>query len=469
VLVPLDEVQALVVARCPALAPVEVVLDEALGCVLVEDLLVEHDVPPFANSAMDGFAVRAVDTADAPVELQVVGVLAAGSVPTGAVAPGEAIQIMTGAPIPPGADGIAIVERCEEVARASEPSGPPGSFGSSRVAAGSPGGVGRLVRVLDAVQPGAHVRPAGSDMPAGTVAIAAGTALGPADVGLAASAGAARLRIVPRPRVGVMSTGDELVEADGGPLGPGQIRDSNRHALLASLRRDGFEPIDLGRVADRESDVASAVERALASCDALITSGGVSKGEFDFVKLVLEAKAAAAGSHGAVGSDAAAGSHLISVAIRPAKPLALAFLPRGRVPAASSVAAESDQASSIHEPLVPVFGLPGNPVSSLVSYQVIALPGLRALAGHQRPVLPAVRATASEALRRKPGDGKLHLTRVRARWADSGRLSVASAGGQMSHQLGAMAAANALALLPDGDGVDAGDNVDVLVFGAIEN
>lgn len=434
-LVPLAEVQSLVLDRCSPLGAIEVGIDDALGCVLVDDLVIDEEIPPFANSAMDGFALRSKDTAGAPVELEVLGTLGAGASTKFQVGAGQAVQIMTGAPIPEGADAVAIVERCEQVA--SPANGP-----------------GRRVRVLDEVGDGAHVRPAGSDMAAGSLAVAGGTVLGPAHLGLIASAGADRVRVVPRPRVGVMSTGDELVEVGAGPLGPGQIRDSNRHALLANLRRDGFEPVDLGRILDDETAVATAIDTALRSCDAVVTSGGVSKGDFDFVKLVLDRKVAAADP------STGAESHLLSVAIRPAKPLALAFLPAAEITAGGDRNGRSQR-------LVPVFGLPGNPVSSLVSYQVIALLGLRALAGRPGRQTP-VRAIAGEDLTRNRGDGKLHLMRVRASWTEDGRITVASSGGQMSHQLGSMAAANALALLADGDGVAAGGAVDVLLVGALE-
>jgi len=412
-LVALEDVQRVVISSCPPLEPVEIELDDALGLVLAEDVHARDDLPPFANTAMDGYAVRAEDTQAAPVELSVIGVLRAGSAPTLTLGPGTAIQIMTGAPMPPGADGIAIVERTQ------------------------PGSSDGKVRILDKVSPGAYVRPAGSDLHRGDLAVAAGTIIGPAHVGLLASVGAAPLRVHPRPKVGVLSTGDELV---GGmvPLELGQIRDSNRQGLLAALRRDGFATCDLGVLRDDEDVISAAIREGIERCDAVLTTGGVSMGEFDFVKLALEALAARNGGT----------THQFKVAIKPAKPLSFATVARGGR-------------------LIPVFGLPGNPVSSMVSYQVVALPGLRKLAGHRSPLPRQIPAVAADDLERRP-DGKLHLFRVVAAMGPDGRIIVRSAGKQGSHQLAALAAANALALVPDGDGITTGGEVQILLTGSLE-
>ena len=369
---------------------------DALGFVLAKDVYAAADLPPFANTAMDGYAVRADDTKGAPVELSVVGVLPAGTAPTQAVEPGTTVQIMTGAPIPPGADGIVIVERTE------------------------PGSSDDRVRVLDAVSPGAYVRSAGSDLRRGDLAVAAGTVIGPAHVGLLASVDATRVSVHSRPKVGVLSTGDELVGGNV-PLELGQIRDSNRQGLLAALRRDGFVGIDLGVRGDNEEAISAAIREGIARCDAVLTSGGVSMGEFDFVKVALETLVAESGGQ----------AHQFKVAIKPAKPLSFAAVTR---PDGRSVL---------------VFGLPGNPVSSMVSYQVVALPALRRLAGHRSPLPHQIPAVAVDDFQRRP-DGKLHLMRVVAAMGADGRIVVRSAGQQGSHQLAALAAANALALIPDG-------------------
>jgi molybdenum cofactor synthesis domain-containing protein len=414
VLVPLEDVQRIVLASCPLLNPVEIDLDGSLGFVLAEDVRAPEDLPPFANTAMDGYALIAADTVGAPVELSVIGVLAAGSAPRQAVEPGTAIQIMTGAPMPPGADGVAIVERTE------------------------PGSSPDRIRILEHVTPGVYVRAAGSDLHRGDLALAAGTVIGPADVGLLASIDAARFAVHPRPRVGVLSTGDELV-GSGTPLELGQIRDSNRLGLLAALQRDGFVGVNLGARRDEEEVISTGLREGVERCDALLTSGGVSMGEFDFVKIALEKLV------GEIGGQI----HHFKVAIKPAKPLSFAVLatPAGRV--------------------IPVFGLPGNPVSSMVSYQVVALPALRKLAGHRSPLPRPIPAVAVEDFERRP-DGKLHLLRVVAAMGPDGRIVVRSAGGQASHQLAAMATANALALVPDGAGVVAGGEVLILLTGSLE-
>jgi len=413
-LVSLEEVQRIVLNSCQPLGPIEIGLADALGFVLAEDVRATDDLPPFANTAMDGYAVRADDTAGAPVELSVLGILRAGSSPTQTVVPGATIQIMTGAPMPPGADGIAIVERTE----------PGSSLGK--------------VRILDQVAPGAYVRPAGSDLHHGDLAVPEGTVIGPAHVGLLASVAAARIRVHARPRVGVVSTGDELV-GDGAPLELGQIRDSNRQGLLAALQRDGFEGVDLGVRRDNEATISAGIRKGIESCDALITSGGVSMGEFDFVKVVLERLVRELGGQ----------VHQFKVAIKPAKPLSFA-----------SVVASGGRS-------VPVFGLPGNPVSSMVSYQVVALPALRILAGHHSPLPHRIPAIAVDDFVRNP-DGKLHLLRVIAAMGPDGRIVVRSAGEQGSHQLAALAAANALALVPDGVGITAGSDVQILLTGSLE-
>ncbi|MBA2626107.1 MAG: molybdopterin molybdotransferase MoeA [Acidimicrobiia bacterium] len=230
-----------------------------------------------------------------------------------------------------------------------------------------------------------------------------------------------------RARVGVLSTGDELVEG-GGPLAPGQVRDSNRPALLALLRSSGCEAVDLGLVGDDEGAIEAALGRGVEDCDAVLTSGGVSMGEVDLVKVVL---------------DRLGDMTWMQVAVRPAKPLAFGVVAG-----------------------TPVFGLPGNPVSSMVSFELFARPGLRQMMGHgaghlDRPRVPAV---AEEDLRRRP-DGKVHLVRVVTAMGADGRYRVRSAGGQGSHQLSAMAAADALAVLPDGDGVAAGEVVETMLLG----
>jgi molybdopterin molybdotransferase len=407
--VPLDDAIAHVVDRCRPLPPRPVPVSDAAGLVLGDDVVATEAVPPFTNTAMDGYAVRAADTEGAPVTLPVVAEVAAGHPADRPLRPGEAMRIFTGAPVPDGADAVVMVERTERVDD------------------------GRAVRIDVTVPPGHHLRGAGEDLKPGERLFGTGDELTPARVGVLASLGVDRVVAHPRPRVGVLSTGDELVTGPA-PLRPGQIRDSNRPTLLALVTEAGFEPVDLGCAPDDELAIAAAIEQGAATCDAVLSSGGVSMGDIDLVKVVL---------------DRMGEMRWMQVAIRPAKPLAFGLVARPS-----------------GEP-VPVFGLPGNPVSSMVSFALFARPGLRRLAGHpaERLHLPRLPAVAAEPLARRP-DGKVHFVRVVAR-ADpgGGPLRVRSAGGQGSHQLGAMARADALAVLPDGDGVAAGDTVAVVLLG----
>jgi molybdopterin molybdotransferase len=390
---------------CHLLDAIDVAIDDSLGLVTAEEVSAPEDVPPFANTAMDGFAVVAADTTGAsessPVRLAVVGTVAAGSSDDVEVGPGRAARIMTGAAIPRGADAVVMVELCRADATGTE------------------------VEVLAEVGPGNHVRPAGDDLGAGDPVVPSGIELTAGHLGLLAGVGRSHVRVVRRARVGVMSTGDELVEADA-PLAPGQIRDANRHSLLALVRELGCDAMDLGIVRDDADAIRTALVDGVASCDALVTSGGVSMGDFDYVKVVL---------------DELGEMDWMQVAIRPAKPLAF-----GTVDG------------------VPVFGLPGNPVSSMVSFELFARSGLRRMMGHEGPGRTVVDAIADEGLPRQ-ADGKTHLVRVVAALGDDGRFHVRSSGGQGSHQLSAMAAATALAVVPDGDGVAPGDPVETILLG----
>jgi molybdopterin molybdotransferase len=232
------------------------------------------------------------------------------------------------------------------------------------------------------------------------------------------------VNVVRRPRVAVMSTGDELVPP-GEPLSIGQIRDSNRPMLMALVAQAGCEAVDFGIGVDDEAVITERLEKAASSCDAVVTSGGVSMGDYDVIKLVLSRMA---------------DMHWWQVAIRPAKPLAFGMLSGG----------------------VPIFGLPGNPVSSHVSFELFARPALLQMMGHSRRFRPVTPAVAAHDMRRR-ADGKLHLDRVTLRHDEaSGQLVAASAGGQASNVLSAMAASDGLVLLPDGEGVGAGEAVDVL-------
>ena len=397
-LVPLEDARALVLAACEPLRPTAIPLVDALGLVTSVPLVAEEAVPPFANTAMDGYAVRAADT---PGTLTVVGTLAAGAAPDIHVGKGEAVRIMTGAPMPPGADAVVMVERT--------------------TAADDGGTV-----VVEQAAPGDHVRLPGEDVVPGQEVFPAFTELRPGHLGVLAGLGFRRVPVFSRARVGVLSTGDELVD-EARPLRPGEIRDSNRATLLALLAESGCTPVDLGIARDDPDALRSAFRRGVEECDAVVTSGGVSVGDFDYVKLVLDELSGAQ-------------MHWMQVAIKPAKPLAFGTIDG-----------------------TPVFGLPGNPVSSLVSFELFARPALRRMTGHRDLDRPHVQAVAAEDLRRRP-DGKLHLMRVVAEAGEDGRYHVRSAGGQASHQLWATAGANAIAYVPDGDGIPAGGVVRTMLL-----
>jgi molybdenum cofactor synthesis domain-containing protein len=395
----LHEAQQSVLSRMAALEPQSVAFGEAAGRVLATDVVAAEDVPPFDNSAVDGYAVRAADVEGPVAELKVVGEIAAGSAPTHEVGGGEAIRIMTGAPLPPGADAVVMVEQSERLD-------------------------GDRVRLTASVSAGAAVRLAGSDVRAGDTVLTAGTVVTPAVIGLLASVNARQVSVYPAARVAVMSTGDELV-ADGSPLDLGQIRESNLSMLVSALTDAGCDVVDLGVVADDEAELAAVLHRAAAECDAIVTSGGVSMGEYDVVKAVL---------------GRIADMDWMQIAIKPAKPFAFGLLDG-----------------------TPIFGLPGNPVSSLVSFELIARPALRRMMGHRILDRTSINAVADGDLTRR-ADGKIHFMRVTGRFDDDGRYHVKSVGAQGSHQLAATALADAIAVVPDGDGVPAGGDVKVLLL-----
>jgi molybdopterin molybdotransferase len=401
-LLPLEDAQRFVLESVRPLASGKVDLDEALGLRSAASIVATSDVPPFANSAMDGYALRSADTARVPARLEVVGSVLAGDVPEVPVGPGEAMRIMTGAPVPDGADAVVPVELTET----------------------EPDAVHVAVSVT--VASGSHVRRPGENIRRGQEVISPGTLLTPAHIGVLASLGLSKVEVHVAPRVGVLSTGDELAQA-GGDLGAGKIRDSNRPALLALLRHSGYGAVDLGCVADDEVSIRSALSEGASRCDALLTSGGVSVGDVDLVKVVLE--------------ELGGGSmRWMQVAIKPAKPFAFGLLDGGRVP---------------------VFGLAGNPVSALVGFELFARPALGLMAGDPQPLRRRLHAAAATGLSRER-DGKTHLVRVTTRVDDAGVLRASPSGTQASHMLLGLAGANALAVLPDGEGVEEGAVVEVI-------
>ena len=406
---PLHDVRTMVLAACAVGAPVQTKRQEAPGLVLASDVVSSENVPPFANTAVDGYAVRSSDLHTVPVELMVIGELAAGAAPSIAVTPGTAIRIMTGAPLPDGCDAVVMVEDTERVGSDS-------------------------VRIHKSVPAGSAFRLAGSDVAVGDTVITAGTQVTPMVEGVLASVNATTISVYPRISVGVISTGDELVD-DGSALEIGQIRESNRLMLLRLVAEAGATPVDLGIIRDDEPALEHALRTAVneRSCDVIITSGGVSMGDYDIVKAVL---------------SRIADMNWVQVAMKPAKPFAFGTL---------------QNPSGVQ---IPIFGLPGNPVSSLVSFELLARPALRTMMGFGTAAhRPEVLAITDDAVKRNP-DGKVHFDRVHASWGSDGRVHVSRKSEQGSHQLATTAVANALMMVPDGNGLSAGDDVMVTFLGA---
>ena len=303
---------------------------DVLGQTLAEDIVSTFDIPPYDNVAMDGYAVQAFDVGEAspgnPSRLRIIGELPAGVAPQQAVEPGTAIRVMTGAPLPPGADTVVPFESTSEREHAQ------------RVAASS------TISIYDPPPIGANIRRAGEDIRVGRVVLARGIELRPAEIGVIASVGLAKVKVHRRPRVAILSTGNELLEP-GEPLVPGKIYDSNTYSLAALVRRYGGVPVGLGIALDEVEDIRSRVRSGLET-DLLLTSAGVSKGDYDVVKDVLAAE-------GAV--------EFWQVAIKPGRPMAFGLI-QG----------------------VPHVGLPGNPVASIVAFEQFVRPALLKMLGRRR-------------------------------------------------------------------------------------
>ena len=374
---------------------------DSVGLVLADDVAAGEDVPPFANSAVDGYAVVAADTSPPPAELVVVGELPAGAPPPSTpLSSGQTIRIMTGAPLPPGADAVVMVEDSELLDR-------------------------EKVRLTAAVAAGTSVRAAGDDVRRGDVVFRAGTVVTPAVLGVLASINARSLRAYPRARVAVMSTGDELV-TDGSPLAPGQIRETNQTMLAPLLAAAGCAVRTFGVVPDDEPTLERTLREAAASSDAIVTSGGVSMGDYDVVKAVL---------------GRIAEMRWMQIAIKPAKPFAFGI----------------DRRRSG----VRVAGQPGELTGQL---RAVGAPGAAPDDGSSRPV-PADgpggrRRRAAPPSRRQ---GPPHSCR-RRRSPTTGRLHVEPVSAQGSHQLAATALANALAVVDDGDGIPEGGEVPTILL-----
>ncbi|MEU6482698.1 gephyrin-like molybdotransferase Glp [Streptomyces sp. NPDC046887] len=421
------------------LDPIELPLPEAQGCVLVEDVMVPVALPPFDNSSMDGYAVRVADvtgaTEEYPAVLTVIGDVAAGSAGLPTVGPGQAARIMTGAPLPPGAEAVVPVEWTDGGTGEGAATG-------MRPAGAAPEGASGEVRVHRPAEAGAHIRPRGSDVRAGDLALSAGTVLGPPQIGLLAAIGHGTAKVRPRPRVVVLSTGSELVQP-GEELASGRIYDSNSFALAAAARDAGAIAYRVGAVTDEPDTLRATIEDQLIRADLLVTTGGVSVGAYDVVKEALST----AGSFGdeAEPDEAAPGVDFRKLDMQPGKPQGFGAIGPDRTP---------------------LLALPGNPVSSYVSFELFVRPAIRALRGLRdvpddaRPRLRAAVA-ADRALTSPPGKRQF----LRGTY-DPEAGTVTPVGGAGSHLIGALALADALIVVPeDTDSVEPGQELEVILIG----
>jgi len=396
-MVAIEEAIAIVLAHTPVLETEEIPIGDAVGRVLAERIISADDMPPFDTTSVDGYAII---SGEGIAPRRVLSEVTAGQAGGQAVTPGTAIRIMTGAPLPPGADAVVMVEQTSEV--------------------------DGILHLTEAPPAGANIYRRGQDIARGQEILGPGTVLGAAEIGLLATVGRARVRVYRRPVVAVLSTGDELVEADE-PLRPGQIRDSNRPALLASVREAGAIPISLGRVRDDAAEQEAVIRQGLQRADVVLTSGGVSVGSRDLIKPIL----------------ARLGTiHFGRVAFKPGKPTTFA---------------------TVGDKLV--FGLPGFPVSSLVSFEVFVRPALRKMQGHtdlHRPVLP-VRLDRPVV----PSVDRPEYQRAVVYWSGEHLLAYPT-GAQRSSRLLSLVGANALLRIPPGTmELPAGTVVEAILLGDI--
>jgi molybdopterin molybdotransferase len=390
-------------ATIEVISPLDLQLLDAHGCILSEAVVADVDLPPFDNSSMDGYAVRVADVAGAsessPVKLPVVGDIAAGSQSAYSVQPGLSTRIMTGAPIPAGAEAVVPIEWTDQ-------------------------GIAS-VSITRAPQPGQYIRRAGEDVRSGELVLDVGTRLGPGQIGLLAAVGRDRVKVRPRPRVVIISTGSELVEP-GQPTRAGQIHESNSYILTTAAREAGATVFRVGIVPDEPRKLMDAIEDQLIRADLVLTSGGVSVGAYDIVKEVLSRL-------GTVAFD--------QVAMQPGKPQGF---------------------GTIGPDSTPIITLPGNPVSSYVSFEVFVRPAIRKMLGHEPLGRPMVRAVSKEAMTSPEG-----LRQFARAWIDveEGRYVVRPVGGAGSHLVGDLAQANAFVVIPeDVTEIPAGGAADVMVL-----
>ena len=406
-LVPVEQAVDGVLSQIQVLPPLELPLTDAFGCVVANDVVSRLDLPEFASSGMDGFAVRASEVAGAspfnPVELKIVGRALIGHQPDATVGIGEAVRIATGAPIPAGADAIVPIENAELIND-------------------------DVVRLFESPEPGRHVRPRGEDISEGDVLVPKGKRLGPPELGLLANAGVPHPMVHPRPRVVVISTGDELIPPTEDPH-YGQVRDSNAYMLFGALREAGAQPVIAGIVRDDVDSLKETVFSFEIQADAFVSSGGVSVGERDVVKAAFFRR-----------GDVA----FYRVAMQPGMPQGFGHV-EGK----------------------PFFGLPGNPVSSFVSFEVFVRPAIQKMMGRSQLGRPEITATLAQDVRGPKG--KMQYARVDVRRGPDGWVATPT-GGRGSNLISTVARANGLAKVPSGVEVAAaGSQVRVMLFRASED
>ncbi|HEU0003087.1 MAG TPA: gephyrin-like molybdotransferase Glp [Ktedonobacteraceae bacterium] len=386
-MISVEEALERILAGIAPLSASQVPLAESLGLVLTEDIIAQEDMPPFANSAMDGFALLSQDSKPRdgqPPRLRVTGTVAAGYVAQHSVTAGTAMRIMTGAPVPPGADTVIQVELTRSDGPQSE-----------------------WVEILQAVEPGNNIRPAAEDMRRGQTVLARGTEIGPWEIGILATLGKASVPAIRRPRVAILGTGDEVIDVDQ-PLQPGKIRNSNSYLLEAAVRRAGAIAHRLGVARDTVESLREKFSQAIQT-DLILTSGGVSVGDFDLVKNIMA-------EQGAI--------NFWRINMRPGKPVAFGHIGQ-----------------------TPLLGLPGNPVSAAVTFELFGRPVIRKMLGHTRLLRPQIEVIVEDGVSDRAM--RRHYVRAHITWRD-GRFVARTTGNQGSNIMTSLLNANALVIVPEG-------------------
>jgi len=386
-MISVEEALERIIAEISSLGETRVPLSSSRGLVVAQDIIAHDDIPPFANSAMDGFALRSQDSRSqngVPPRLRVTGGVAAGYVADHAVEEGTAMRVMTGAPIPPGADSVIQIELTRY-------DGPESTW----------------VEVQQEVAPNNNVRPAGEDMHKGQIIMQRGTEIGPWEIGILATLGYANVPVIRRPRVAILGTGDEVIDVDE-PLRPGKIRNSNSYLLEAAVRRAGAEAHRLGVAEDTVESLREKFREA-ATYDLILTSGGVSVGDFDLVKDIMAEQG---------------NINFWRINMRPGKPVAFG-----------------------HIGSVPLLGLPGNPVSTAVTFELFGRPVLRKMQGHTRLLKPQIPVVVEDGVRDRAM--RRHYVRAHVEWRDD-HFVARTTGNQGSNLMTSLLRANAFVIVPEG-------------------